>query len=151
MSNGDLTPSMRKFYDDLRAYEEWFSTMQSSVNRDLAKLDEWDRLMSKTPHYNMIERDSHFEYNFDVPGVRKEDIHVDENNGMLTITGKRDIEKHNKNDRYSHRETQHGEFSRSVKLAKRCRVDDIKAELVNGVLTVRIGKVVSNVRKIYIN
>jgi len=135
------------------AYEKWLSTFPT--NTDLTDWREWRRLDEMSPKYNLVEHDTHFEYNFDVPGVRKEDIHIHEKDGVLTITGTRHAEKKDEKEGYSYRETSHGEFTRSVKLDDRCNLEDMKADLLDGVLKIRVGKSApapdANVRKININ
>ena len=152
----DLVPKMNQFFENLvspvfgrDAYNQWLTTLPSQS--DLNNLRHWNM----SPKYNLVERENHFEYNFDVPGVKKEDVFIEERDCVLIVKGNRHTEKHDEKDGYSYRETHHGEFSRSVKLDDRCNLDDMKAELVDGVLCVRVGKTepeaAGNVRKIHIH
>lgn len=75
-----------------------------------------------------------------IAGVKPEDIDIAINNDMLTIRGKREMEKKIKEENYLYRECYWGSFSRSIILPVEIEADKIKAELENGVLTVIMPK-----------
>ncbi len=75
-----------------------------------------------------------------IAGVKPEDIDISINNDMLTIRGKREIEKEVKDAEYLLKECYWGSFSRSVILPVEIEADKIEAELENGVLTVVLPK-----------
>ncbi len=72
----------------------------------------------------------------DLPGVKKEDIKVDINKGVLTISGERKV----KEEDYYKVETYFGKFSRSFTLPDNADIENIEASSENGVLEVIIPK-----------
>ncbi|KAJ4725685.1 Class I heat shock protein [Melia azedarach] len=78
----------------------------------------------------------------DLPGLKKEEVKVQiEDDRMLQISGERNIEKEDKNDTWHRVERSSGKFSRRFKLPENVKVDQIKASMENGVLTVTVPKV----------
>ena len=75
-----------------------------------------------------------------IAGVKPEDIDISLNNDMLTIRGKREINKRIKNENYLYRECYWGNFSRSIILPMEVKADKIQAFLENGVLTIFLPK-----------
>jgi HSP20 family protein len=75
----------------------------------------------------------------EVPGVRKEDIEISVQEGVLSITGERKAEERKEEDTYRS-ERFFGRFHRSVTLPKPVSVDKIKANYKDGVLTITLPK-----------
>jgi len=87
-------------------------------------------------------REGEFAYHVDVdlPGVKKEDIKVDINKGVLTISGERKVKEEIKEEDYYKVETFFGKFSRSFTLPDNADIENIEASSDNGVLEVSIPK-----------
>ncbi|MGB0757542.1 MAG: Hsp20/alpha crystallin family protein [Patescibacteria group bacterium] len=75
-----------------------------------------------------------------IAGVKPEDLDVTINNDMVTIKGKREEEKEVKEDNYFYQECYWGGFSRSIILPIEVKSEQAKAQLKNGVLTIRLPK-----------
>jgi HSP20 family protein len=75
-----------------------------------------------------------------IAGVTPEDIDISINNDMLTIRGKRHLEKEMDEQDYLFRECYWGTFSRSIILPVEIEADRIEAEMENGVLSVTLPK-----------
>lgn len=86
------------------------------------------------------EEDDAFYVDAEVPGVSAEDIKVDVEKNILTISGERKVEKEETEDNYRRVERQYGSFSRSFTLPETVNADSIHADLENGVLTLRLPK-----------
>lgn len=89
------------------------------------------------------EHKDRFELSIDVPGVKKEDLSAELENGYLTITATRNDEKEEKNKEgeYIRRERYSGSTSRSFYVGEDVKQEDIKAKFDNGTLKLTIPKV----------
>jgi len=77
---------------------------------------------------------------FELPGLRKEDVQIDVHNGRLGISGESKISEEREENEYAVRERRYGKFSRTLQLPQGANVEDIKASMENGVLTVTFPK-----------
>ncbi|XP_074575006.1 16.9 kDa class I heat shock protein 2-like [Curcuma longa] len=77
----------------------------------------------------------------DLPGVKKEEVKVEVEEGrVLQISGERTKEQEEKNDKWHRVERSSGKFLRRFRLPENGKVDQVKASMENGVLTVTIPK-----------
>jgi HSP20 family protein len=93
-----------------------------------------------TPHVDACETENGYEIEIALPGIRKEDIAIDFQEGKLTISGERRFEKKEEGRRYQMLETQYGTFTRSFYLPDNVNPDKISAQLQDGVLMVSVPK-----------
>lgn len=78
----------------------------------------------------------------DLPGVKKEEVKVEVEDGrVLQISGERSVEKEDKNDKWHRVERGSGKFNRRFYLPENAKIDEVKASMENGVLTVTVPKV----------
>ncbi|KAJ8427526.1 hypothetical protein Cgig2_019945 [Carnegiea gigantea] len=78
----------------------------------------------------------------DLPGVKKEEVKVEVEDGhVLQISGERKKEIEEKNDTWHRIERSSGKFSRRFRLPENVKMEEIKATMENGVLTVTVPKV----------
>lgn len=90
------------------------------------------------PAVDINESDNEFLIKLEIPEVRKEDLKIQVDKGMLTISGER---KHEKEDKKQHRtERFYGSFSRSFSLPENVAEDAISAEQKDGMLYLRLKK-----------
>ena len=85
------------------------------------------------------ENEKEYVIEAELPGVKKDDVNLDLNDGRLTISVKRDETVEDSRRNYLHRERRVSSMSRVVTLPD-TDPDGIKAKLDNGVLSVCIQK-----------
>ena len=92
------------------------------------------------PLADIVERDKEYLIKVDLPEVRKEDVKVLFDDGVLTIKGERKFEKDEKGDNYHRLERTFGTFARSFTLPANVKTDKVEASFKDGVLTVTLPK-----------
>jgi HSP20 family protein len=90
------------------------------------------------PTADMYEADGTLVVKAELPGVKKEDIIITLDQGLLTITGQRTEEKEVKEPRYYAAERFAGSFSRSFAIPEGVDANAITADFKEGVLEVRM-------------
>jgi HSP20 family protein len=92
------------------------------------------------PAVDVWETDDELVLSFDLPGIREDEIAVELDDNILTVSGKRERTSEHSNDRFYRFERRFGVFSRSVTLPQGVQEDAIRANYANGVLEVRVPK-----------
>ena len=92
------------------------------------------------PAFEVKETKDAFQINADMPGVKENDVEVKMTGNRLSISGKRDIEKEDKNDTYYTFERSYGSFQRLFTLPDGVDTEHSVAELKDGVLTIVLPK-----------
>jgi HSP20 family protein len=93
------------------------------------------------PLADIIEREKEYLVKVDLPDVRKEDVKVLFDDGVLTIKGERKVEKEEKGDKVHRTERFYGMFERSFVLPEDVDVKAIRAESKEGVLSIHLPRV----------
>lgn len=93
------------------------------------------------PPLDATETENAYVVIVDLPGIKRENIKLNYDRGVLTVTGTRESDKEsNGNDLFYVRERPLGTFSRSVRFARDVDADKIDATLDHGVLTITVHK-----------
>ena len=93
-----------------------------------------------TPLVDIAEDDKEYLIKAELPEVKKEDVKVTVEGGVLTITGERKFEKEEKGKKYHRLERAYGSFMRSFALPEGAAGDKISADFKDGVLKVHLAK-----------
>jgi HSP20 family protein len=109
-------------------------TPMRGLGEEAMTLSEW------TPLVDIVEDDKEYLIKAELPEVKKEDVKVTVENGVLTITGERKFEKEEKGRKYHRVERGYGSFMRSFALPEGAAGDKISAEFKDGVLKVHLAK-----------
>ncbi len=92
------------------------------------------------PPMDLVEAEDHYLLKADLPGVSDEDVAIEVENGVLTVTGERKAE-HERSERGFYRiERAFGRFQRQLTLPEGIDTDAVTAGFDKGVLSVRIPK-----------
>ncbi len=99
------------------------------------------------PGLDVKENDRSFEIEVMLPGINKDDIKIDLEDRLLTVSGERKTVKEEDNVKYHLVESRYGRFSRSLTLPTNINRESIDASYTNGVLKITIEKDESAVTK----
>lgn len=97
-----------------------------------------DRAESWYPSVDMFDSDGALVIKAELPGLSKDDIDVNIENGKLTLTGERKAENEVAEDKYYRRERTYGKFVRTFALPADVDPDKIAAVFKDGVLKIEI-------------
>lgn len=92
------------------------------------------------PQLDVTEEEDRFILEMDLPGVRREDVHLEVRGHTLFISGSRKIVRRIVGARYTHSERVSGTFRRSVPLPKQIDEAGITASMEEGILRVELPK-----------
>ncbi len=110
------------------------------------------RQLEFAPSFDVKETKDAFLFKADLPGVKEADLEIAHTGNRLTIGGKREAEERKEGENYFMVERSYGSFQRSFTLPESADVDQIKAELVAGVLSIKFPKrVAAQPRKIAVS
>lgn len=99
-----------------------------------------DAKFKKTMKCDIYEEDGNYNVVMDVPGFSKEDIKIESDNGIVTITCEKTEENNEEdNKKYIRKERRSEKCSRSFNFGD-INDDDIKAKYNDGILTLTIPK-----------
>ncbi len=114
--------------------------------------DSWPQLAEPeaasffAPRVDIKEAKDHYEITAELPGVKKEDLHVHVHEGVLTIEAETQQEdKEEKEGRIIRQERRYGRFMRSFNLGGEVTEADIKASFKDGILKLEAPKVAEKV------
>jgi HSP20 family protein len=102
--------------------------LPSDVMRDLAF---WPKMDIKEEGNDLV-------LSAELPGVNKEDLKVEFDNGVLRLSGERKREVKQEGENWFRQERSFGKFNRAFRLPHPVREENIEAKFQNGVLQVRV-------------
>ena len=127
-------------FDPMREFRDLEDRLTSALRLpDMSS--ELSNVSGFSPSVNTREGEYAYHVEVDLPGVKKEDIHVDLKNNVLTISGERKSKEEIKEKDYYKKECSYGKFQRSFTLPENTDAENIEANSQDGVLEVVIPKV----------
>ncbi len=107
---------------------------QSDAKDEVMRVADW------TPLVDIIEDDKEYLIKVELPEVKKEDVRVTVERGVLNISGERASEKEEKDQRFHRIERSYGTFLRSFTIPEDADDSKVNAEYKDGMLKVRLTK-----------
>lgn len=92
------------------------------------------------PLVDITEDEKEYLIKAELPEVKKDDVKVSVQDGILTISGERKSEKEEKNKKFHRVEWAYGSFSRSFTLPEDADADKVAGDFKDGVLKVHVPK-----------
>ena len=135
-----LTPSIfeENFIDDMFGfpYMKEFDDMSRGMERKL-----YGRKAARMMKTDIREKDDNYEVSIDLPGFKKEDITVELNDGYITISASKNLDRdEDKKGKLIRQERYAGSMSRSFYVGENVEKGDIEANYRHGVLNLTIPK-----------
>ena len=136
-----LAPSIfeENFMDDLFGfpYMKEFGNMERDMERKL-----YGRKASRMMKTDIKEKDDNYEVSIDLPGFKKEEIEVELNEGYITISASKGLDKdsNDKKGKLIRQERYAGAMQRSFYVGENIEKEDVEATYRHGVLTLTIPK-----------
>ncbi len=136
----------------MNALTRWnpFQELEELENRLGSMLGRWPRgrgdgeesmtVAEWAPLVDIIEDNNEYVIRAELPGLTKNDVKVTMEQGVLTVTGERKIEKEEKGRRYHRVERAYGNFARSFTLPDDADANKIDACFKDGVLEIHVAK-----------
>lgn len=140
MSDNKLVP----FGDDM------FRNMVSRFFEDRWSPFESSGVSLSVPKVNISEIDKEIHITADLPGLTEEEVNVEIQDGVLTLSGEHKQEKEEKDKKFYRVERSYGSFSRSFVLPAPVDENAVEAHMKDGVLHVVLPKVEQTKKKIEI-
>jgi len=114
-----------------------FGELRSRFDR---LFDDWqggrDRVW--TPMIDVVREDGHLVVNADLPGIKPEEVRIEVEDDILTVSGEHRESTEKKDKHYVRRERRYGSFSRSMPLPAGVDPKKIEAKTHDGVVEVTI-------------
>lgn len=135
-----MTTLMR--WDPFRELEEMSDRLNRMFARPAARTNGKETMIVAdwVPTVDVSETDGEYQIKAEIPDVKKEDVKVTLEDGVLTIQGERKQEKEEKGKKYHRIERSYGSFVRSFSLPDLIDEEKVRAEFTDGVLNLHLPK-----------
>ena len=116
-----------------RMFDRFFTSPVSAIQGPSIET-EW------SPNLDFVESDKEFVIRLEVPGVHRENLDVNLDGNVLTLSGRREFKSEGEGEEYIWREREEGRFVRALRLPKAVDPNKVSASYHDGVLDVRLLK-----------
>src|SRR5881275_2043285 len=131
-------------WEPFREMEDFQNRLSTLFGRPLRRTNGHGReditLADWMPLADITEDDKEYLIKAELPEMKKEDVKVTVENGVLTISGERKFEQEEKKKKYHRVERGYGTFMRSFTLPDDADFNKVNAQFKNGVLMVHVPK-----------
>ena len=134
-------------WEPLAPFENMFGRTPSLLRWPGAPDLNGDRRFEWSPSVDISESDQEYLIRAELPAVKKEDVHITFEDGMLTLSGERKLKTEERKEKYHRVESFYGKFSRSFTLPEDADGGAIRAESKDGVVTVHVPKSKTETKK----
>lgn len=110
---------------------------ENLIDKGQAARERAKTILKATPLVNIYENEEEILLCLELPGVSRKDIKIQIDNGLLTLIGVRSIERKGVSE---WDEIKDVEYHRSFSVPPTINTEQVAADLVNGVLTLRLPK-----------
>jgi len=117
-------------------FQRWNDEMDRMFDQFSSSPSGWRSPMQWSPQIEMFHRDNDLVVRADLPGLNKNDIHIDITDDVLTIHGERKQEHEEEREGWYRSERSYGSFHRAVALPEGAIADSAKASFKDGVLEI---------------
>ncbi len=117
-----------------------FEELDRGLNQLMRGVPVNDTVASDDPRLSMLAFDNRYVVECDLPGVTIDNVTLQIEDSVLTISGKRTIAATDENVKVLFNERSADEFSRRIQLARDVDQSAVDAELINGILRITIPK-----------
>ena len=112
------------------------SELRTRFDRMFDQFDGRERVW--TPAIDVVRDDGNLVIHAELPGIKPEEVKIEVEDDILTVSGEHEERKDEKDKHYVRRERRYGSFSRSMALPAGVDADKIKAKTHDGVVEVTI-------------
>jgi HSP20 family protein len=129
-------------WDPFRELEEMSDRLNRMFARPATRTNGKETMIVAdwTPTVDISETEAEYQIKAEIPDVKKEDVKVTLEDGVLTIQGERKQEKEEKGKKYHRIERSYGSFVRSFSLPDVIDEERVKADFKDGVLNLHLPK-----------
>jgi HSP20 family protein len=124
---------MDRLIDDFGLGRGWLSPRWARTALPWHGRSEWS---AWTPEIEMVQQGDKLIVRADLPGLKKEDVHIEVKDDRITIRGERKREHEEEKNGVYRSERSYGSFTRVVQLPEGAMTDQAKASFHNGVLEI---------------
>ena len=93
-----------------------------------------------SPVVDIEETELNYLIRAELPGLSKKKVKVVVEDGVLTLSGERDLERKVEGKTFHHIERSHGTFTRSFTLPENADAESVSANYKDGLLEIRVAK-----------
>jgi len=133
----------RQLWNPFQEFEDLLERYSQTGGRNLRKTGGSEMMVADwAPSVDIDEEDDRYVIRADLPGVDKNDIQVNLENGVLSIRGEKHVERESGKEGSKRHRTErfHGTFARSFNLPTQVEADRVEASYRDGVLNLVIPK-----------